>query len=269
MCQVLGVKRNSYYAWSSRGKSLRAREDELLLTRIKNIFEDGDRTYGSPRIQKELEKQEIYHGQKRIARLMKENQIKAKTVKKFRICSKPIENEEASPNLVNRVFKVDKPNKVWVTDITYIWARSGWLYLCVFLDLYSRKVVGWSVSRNMKAELVMDAYRKAMNFARPDKGLIIHSDRGSQYGSTVYRNALRENEFLQSMSRRGDCWDNACMESFFHSLKIELIYHITIDGIESLKWSLFNYIDVFYNRKRLHSFLNYSSPVDFEKIKVA
>jgi len=198
---------------------------------------------------------------------MHENGIRAKICKKFRKTSKSVKPEHASPNLLNRCFEVLFPNMIWVTDITYILTRNGWMYLCVFIDLYSRKVVGWSMANHMRAEMVVAALEMACQNRNPAKGLIIHSDQGSQYGSELFRSVLRTRGMIQSMSGRGECWDNACAESFFHLLKTELIHFMNYLNLAEAKNSIFYYMEVFYNRMRIHSTLGYMSPSDFESKK--
>jgi putative transposase len=270
MCQVMGIHRSGFYTWLEQVNKPRDRENRMILERIRTIHADSKRkAYGSPRIRKELEKEGIKVGKNRVARLMKAHGIKAINVKPYRPQNKIVTDETASPNLLEQNFRVEKPNQAWVTDITYIRTRQGWVYLCVFLDLFSRKIVGWTVGKNMKTELVLRTLRMAVGIRKPCKGLIIHSDRGSQYGSEAYRMMLSQNGFVQSMSRKGNCWDNACIESFFHSMKYEYLLQFSLEGLEDTQWLCFKYIDAFYNTGRLHSYLGYVSPDDFEKRKIA
>jgi len=270
MCRVLEVKRSSYYAWKKRPLSKRNQENMELLKEIKEIFYDNFETYGSPRIFECLKKSGKSCSKKRVATLMCNNNIVSKIKKrKFRNKAGSVPADEAFPNIVNRNFTPDKPNQVWVTDITYIESEIGWLFLCTFIDLFSRKIVGWSVDDNMKTSMVIEALSMACKNRNPKKGLIIHSDQGSQYGSKEYKGFLKRHEFTQSMSRRGNCWDNACAETFYKTLKIEELYDQKIVDVKHLKWLLFKYIDVFYNKKRIHSTLNYLSPEEFEKKLVA
>ena len=261
---MLGVKPGSYYAWIKRPASRRTKEDSVLLKRIGEIHRSSKGVYGSPKIFKLLQAQGARCGKNRVARLMKDNRIMAKIRKKFRVKSKVIESSHASKNLLNRVFRVEKPNKIWVSDITYIKTRRGWLYLCVFMDLFSRKIVGWSMSRHMRSEMVVEALRMAYRNRRPGEGLIVHSDQGSQYGSAEFRGALKGMYMIQSMSRRGNCWDNACAESFFHLLKTELVQFVDYQDHMDAKMSIFEYLEVFYNRSRIHSALGYLSPAVYE-----
>lgn len=267
---MLEVRRSGFYRWLVRVNSPRDGENRMILEKIRAIHADSKRkAYGSPRIKKELEKEGIKVGKNRVARLMKTHGIAAIQAKAYKAQSKVVPDETASPNLLGQNFRVEKPNQTWVTDITYIRTKRGWIYLCVFLDLYSRKVVGWSVGINMKTELVLRAFRMAVGNRRPSEGLIIHSDRGSQYGSEAYRMILNRNRFRQSMSRKGNCWDNACIESFFHSMKYEYLLQFILEGLEDAQWLCFKYIDAFYNTGRLHSYLGYVSPDAFEKQKIA
>ena len=269
MCSVLGVSQEGYYRWLKRKPSQRQMEDQKLLDRIIQIHESSGKRYGSPKILDELRKQGFKCGHKRVERLMHENAIKSIIVKKRKPHSGSVKPEEASENLLNRNFTVTERNKVWVTDITYIKAITQWLYLCVFLDLHSRKIVGWSVSKNPDTRLVISALSMACEKEQPNTGLLIHSDRGTQYGSKEYRKALDDNNFLQSMSRTGNCWDNACAESFFHIIKSEELNWVKVEGIGHLHKVVFRYIELFYNRIRTHSTLGYLSPIQFENKKSA
>ena len=264
MCRVLDVKRVSYYAWKKRPPSKRSIENVKLLFLIIDIHEDSDKAYGSPKIWQKLKNQGIICSHKRVAKLMKANNIRSIIVKKHKRKGGSVSETEASFNILNREFNPEKPDKFWVTDITYIPTRSGWSYSCVIIDLYSKGVVGYSVSSSMKTELVIEALEMAIRRRNPGKGLLIHSDRGSQFGSKKFREKLGSHKFVQSMSRKGNCWDNACMESFFHLLKSERLNHYTFDSVEQVRWALFKYIEGFYNTKRIHSTLGYMSPMEFE-----
>jgi putative transposase len=269
MCRVLDVKRVSYYAWQRRPLSNRSIENMKILLEIKRIHKKSDEVYGSPKIWNEMHKKGMKYSHKRIARLMKLNNIRSKIQKKYRRKGNPVSEEEASLNILNRDFNPKERNKAWATDITYIPTRSGWAYSCVIIDLYSKGVVGYSASSTMNTELVLEALEMAIRRRRPDKGLIIHSDRGSQFGSIKFRGKLKLYGFIQSMSRRGNCWDNACMESFFHLLKSERLNHYTFDNLVQVKWALFKYIEGFYNTIRIHSSLGYMTPAEFENKKIA
>ena len=270
MCRILEVKTSSYYAWRKRPVSKREQENIKLQDEIKVIFEINEGRYGSPRVFKDLIKSGKLCSLKRVARLMRKNNLVSKIKRrKFKNKMGSVPEDEACPNIVNRNFTPDKPNQIFVTDITYIESEIGWIYLCVFIDLFSRKVVGWSVSDNMKTAMVLEALAMACRNRLPEKGLVIHSDQGSQYGSKEYKSFLERHGFVQSMSRRGNCWDNACAETFFKTLKIEELNDLKIKDVKELKWILFKYIEVYYNKKRLHSTLEYVSPENYEKIFIA
>lgn len=269
MCRVLEVKRVSYYAWQRRPPSRRSIENVKLLFEIKTIHKKSEKVYGSPKIWKEMIKRNIKCSHKRIARLMKVNNIRSIIQKKYRKKGNPTSEEEASLNILNREFNPKEANKAWASDITYIPTRSGWAYSCVIIDLFSKGVVGYSTASSMSTELVLKALDMAIIRRKPNKGLIIHSDRGSQFGSIKFREKLKFHEFVQSMSRKGNCWDNACMESFFHLLKSERLNHYSFHNIEQVRWALFKYIEGFYNTIRIHSSLGYLSPSEFENKKIA
>ena len=268
MSKILEVSRSGYYRWKNRKKSLREEENERLLKHIKEIFEKNKKTYGSPRIQKDLRDSslKISVGKNRIALLMRKNNLRAKTKKKFKVTTNSKHTRPVSENLLNQNFKVDEPNKVWVSDITYIWTDEGWLYHAIILDLYSRRVVGWATSHRLKDDLVIEAFEKACLLRNPKPGLIFHSDRGSQYASYEFCKMLLNRKFRSSMSRAGNCYDNACAESFFHTLKTELVYFEHYRTREEAKTSLFEYIEMFYNTFRRHSTLGYKSPAQFEEL---
>ena len=232
---------------------------------IKQIFEESRGLYGARRIRRKLLQLGKAVSRKRIARLMKATSLYCKTKRRFKVTTNSKHNRPVSPNLLQRQFNVSRPNQYWVGDITYIPTSKGWLYLATVIDLYSRKVIGWSMSNRMQASLVNDALLMAIWQRKPAKGLVWHTDRGSQYASQSHRDILKEHHIIQSMSRKGDCWDNAVAESFFHTLKTELTHHHKFKNREEAKHVIFEYIEVFYNRIRIHSANNYMSPVDFEK----
>lgn len=265
MCRVLNVSRSGYYSWGYRGESKKAKEDKELLSIIKKIFEKHQERYGAPRIAKDLKENGIRCGRHRTARIMRENGLKAKVKKKFKVTTDSWHKLPIAPNLLNQNFHVVRPNKVWVSDITYVWTREGWMYLCTVIDLYSRKVVGWAMDKRMKKELVIRALDQAYYRRRPGKGLIFHSDRGSQYASHEFRRRLRTYQMVQSMSGKGNCYDNAVAESFFKTLKTELVYWNEYYTREQAKQSIFEYIETYYNRVRRHSFINYFTPDAFER----
>jgi transposase InsO family protein len=267
MCEALDVSRSGYYAHKNAPPTLRENEDERLTKLIIKSFYESDRNYGTERIQRDLRDWGENVSRRRIGRLMRKVGLVCKTVKKFKATTNSKHNESISPNLLNRNFQVDEPNQVWVGDITYIWTDMGWLYLATVIDLFSRKVVGWSMSNRMKTSLVNDAMLMAIWQRKPPKGLIWHTDRGSQYASKEHRALLKQHHIQQSMSRKGDCWDNAVAESFFHTLKTELVFHERYKTREQAHASIFEYIEVFYNRKRRHSANNLMSPANFETFR--
>ncbi len=265
MCRVLKVSRSGFYAWRGRGKSMRQLENERLLVEIKKAHKNSSKIYGSPRITEEVRENGIKCSRNRVARLMRRNGIAAKAKRRFKATTDSRHNLPVAKNLLNRQFRVDAPNKVWVSDITYIWTAEGWLYLAVILDLFSRKIVGWSMSDRMTQDIVINAFLQAMWRRKPGAGLMFHSDRGSQYASGDFRRLLLEHGVIQSMSRKGNCYDNAVAESFFHTLKTEVVYHEKYLTREQARKSVFEYIELFYNRVRKHSTLGYCSPWKFEQ----
>lgn len=267
MCEALELNRSGYYAYKNTPLTAHETEDERLTGLIIKSFTESNRTYGTARIQEDLREWGEVVSRRRIGRLMKKEGLFCKTVKKFKATTNSKHNESISPNLLNRNFKVDEPNQVWVGDITYIWTDMGWLYLATVIDLFSRKVVGWLMSDRMKTSLVNDAMQMAIWQRKPPKGLIWHTDRGSQYASKEHRKLLEQHCIRQSMSRKGDCWDNAVAESFFHTLKTELVFHERYKTREQAKASIFEYIEVFYNRKRRHSANYLMSPANFENFR--
>ncbi|MFZ0370373.1 MAG: IS3 family transposase [Halobacillus sp.] len=265
MCRILGVSRSGYYKRKKNGKSKRAIDQERLLEKITEIYYESRGLYGSPRISAELKRRGESCDKKRIARIMQESGIRAKTVKRYRRTTNSNHNEKVADNRLNQSFIVHRPNKVWVSDITYIRTKEGWLYLAAILDLYSRRVIGWRLDKDLGSDLVLRALQRALEERKIEEGIIFHSDRGVQYASGDMRKMLTENKIIQSMSRKGNCYDNAVVESFFHTLKTEHINFEKYETREQAKLSIFNYIELFYNRKRLHSTLGYRSPVEFEK----
>jgi putative transposase len=264
MCQVMQVSRSGYYAWLNRPESSRQRRNKELLVKIRKTHKLSRGTYGSPRITKALNKQGITCGKNHVARLMRENGIVAKTKRKYKATTNSKHNYPVAANLLNQNFSASRPNQVWVADITYVPTDEGWLYLASIEDLFNRKIVGWSMNSTMTRQLVLDALRQAVQRYRPPAGLVHHSDRGSQYASHEYQQALKDYGILASMSRKGNCYDNACIESFFGTLKRELIYGNRFKTRAQARQAIFEYIEIFYNRIRLHSALGYMSPVEFE-----
>lgn len=262
LCRVLQVTRAGFYAWRTRPPSARARRDEKLRALVRVTFATSKRRYGSPRIYEELRAQHGV-GRHRVARLMREERLVARPKPRFRTTTIADPHAQPAPNLVARQFAVSEKDRVWAGDITYFPTRDGWLYLAVLLDLYSRMVVGWTVSDTLEQELVCTALRRAIARRRPRPGLICHSDRGSQYTADAYQNQLRAIGAVCSMSRKGNCWDNAVVESFNGSLKVELALPPTISRAEARR-ALADYIEGFYNSRRRHSTLGYVSPIEFE-----
>jgi putative transposase len=269
MAVIFNVSKSGYYEWLSRKESKRSIQNKKLLEEIKSIHERSGRRYGSPKIHDALFKKDLNCSKNRVIRLMRENNIRSKTKKKFKITTDSKHNNPVAPNILNRAFAVKNPNEVWVSDITYIRTYSGWLYLCVIIDLYSRKVVGYSMSESLGAEIVTNAFMMSWNQRSPKKGLLFHSDRGIQYTSKEFQELLKTKEVTCSMSRKGNCWDNACAESFFHLLKVEEVNHEKYESKDVARIKIFEYIEVFYNNFRTHSYLNYMSPTDFENKKIA
>ena len=264
MCRTLAVSAAGYYAWRSRPESARSVNTRTLLSAIRVIDQESRETYGSPSIWDALIKQGHCVGEHRVARLMRVEGIRVKTVKKWRTTTQSNPRLPVAENTLNRQFTVAHPNQVWAGDITYVWTTEGWLYLAVILDLYSRLVVGWAMGHRLTVELAEQALTMALANRNPRAGLLHHSDRGSQYAATRYQLVLTTHGITASMSRRGNCWDNACVESFFETLKRERVYHRHYATREDAKRDIFEYIEVFYNRKRRHSTLGYDSPAEYE-----
>lgn len=267
MCRFMKVSRSSYYDWLNNPGSNKVKEDKELIEMIKPIFQKGRNTYGSRRIKKQLALANAIVSRRRIVRLMEEAKLICKTKRKFKATTDSKHNKLIAPNLLERKFNVDQPNRYYVGDITYIPTDEGWLYLATVIDLYSRKIVGWSMSSYMKAELVNDALLMAIWARKPARGLVWHTDRGSQYASDSHLKIIKQHQIIQSMSRKGNCWDNAVAESFFHSLKTELTHQQKFKTREEAKHAIFEYIEVFYNRIRIHSANDYLSPVDYEDMQ--
>jgi putative transposase len=264
MCEQPGVSRSGYYAWKERPESERDKADRALAEVVTRIHRNSRGTYGSPRVHAELRARGQRVSRKRVARLMNEHDIAARKRRRFVSTTDSRHNQPVAPNLLERNFSPGQPNSTWATDITYVETKQGWLYLAIVMDLFSRKVVGWSMSERIDRHLVLNALDMALKGRQPPRGLLHHSDRGSQYASTDYQQALAARGIQCSMSRKGNCWDNAVVESFFSSLKQELVYTTAFATHEQARLALFEYIEVFYNRQRRHSSLGYVSPVDFE-----
>lgn len=264
MCEVLEVSRSGYYSWWSRPESIRSKENRDLVQQIRVIHRRSRETYGSLRVTAELRADGHPCSKNRVARLMRENGIAAKRRRQYRVTTDSNHKFPVVPNHLNRQFSISHPNTVWVSDITYIWTSEGWLYLAGVLDLYSRMVVGWSMESRLTTGLTLSALKQALGNRPIQPGLVHHSDRGSQYAAGDYQNLLGDHGMICSMSRKADPWDNAPMESFFATLKTELVFHEQFVTREEAKMKIFEYIEVFYNRERRHSSLDYKSPLDFE-----
>ena len=264
MCRVLGVHRSGYYAWTSTPLSKRALDNAVLLGEIKQFYAASGHIYGSPRIYRDCKTAGLACSENRVAKLM--HQAKLFAVRGYRKARyKTGKPAIASPNRLRQVFTAQTADEAWVTDITQIYTHQGWLYIAVVIDLYSRAVVGWSMQPHIRTELVLDAMMMAKWRRQPKRAVTIHSDQGSQFGSDAFSRWCKENNFVTSMSRRGNCYDNAAMESFFSSLKKEKTRGKIYNTREELKTEIFDYIEVFYNRVRRHSYLNYLSPIQFEQ----
>jgi putative transposase len=265
MCRHLEVSRSGYHAWEGRPESKRAREDKALAVEVASIFEENKHRYGSPRVHRELRARGRTVGRKRVVRLMQAQGLAARKRARFVRTTDSNHDHPVAPNVLDRNFSPSEPQSTWAGDITYVWTAAGWVYLAVLLDLFSRKVVGWSISSRIDTELVLSALDQGL-YGRDDvHGLLHHTDRGSQYASGDYQKALKARGIACSMSRKGNCWDNAVVESFFATLKKELIYTQSWTDRAELERALFEYIEVFYNRKRRHSSLGYVSPAEYER----
>lgn len=269
MCHWLNVSLSGYYVFTQQGKSHRQIANDKLLSQIREIYKKHRGIYGSPRITDELRDCGHRCSKNRVARLMKENQIIAKTKRRFKVTTQSKHTHPIAPNLVNRNFSSEKPNRLWVSDITYLWTQEGWSYLAAVMDVYSRQIVGWDMSNRLTQDLVISALQRAVGRRRLTDGLIFHSDRGSQYAGMSFRHLLRKHHMIQSMSGSGNCYDNAIMESFFHTLKVEHVYFEKYETRDEARKSIFEYIEIFYNRVRKHSALNYKSPAAFEELSLA
>lgn len=269
MCRILSVSVSGYYAWLKRKPSSHTQRDFALSKKIKSIFDDEKGRAGAIRITRRLNHEGERVGRHRVARIMRESGWRARAARKFKATTNSNHQLPVAPNLLQQNFLASRPDEKWVSDITYCWTEEGWLYLAVVMDLYSRKVVGWAMSERMTRKLVIDALQMAIWGRKPPRGLIIHSDRGSQYCSREYQGILNLHGLVCSMSKRGDCYDNAAMESWNHSFKVEAIHGEKFATRDLIKKHIFEYIEIYYNRKRLHSTLGYKTPVAFEIKKVA
>lgn len=266
MCRALSVSRSGYYAFKTRPPSRQKVDNETLLMEIIRVFVENDRNYGSPRIWDHLHnKRQMRCSENRVARVMRVNGIVAVQKRKFRVTTNSKHDHPVWPNVLNRNFGVEKPNAVWVSDITYVWTLEGWLYVAAVLDLFSRGIVGLAMDKTMADPLTTRAMRQAILRRNPSKGLICHTDRGSQYAGNEFKAILAQNKFVGSMSRKGDCWDNAVAESFFHTLKVELVHRNTFRTRDEAKRKIFEYVEMYYNRRRAHSTIGNLSPFEYER----
>ena len=269
LCGVLGVSASGYFAWKDRPACRRQRDDLVLLAHTRSSFALSNGTYGSPRMTRELQDNGFAVGRRRTARLMRENDLKARQKRRFKRTTDSEHSWSVAPNIIDQDFAADGPNQKWGVDISYVWTREGWLYLAVVIDLFSRRVVGWAVGDRLHRRLAIAALQTALTMRRPPEGLIHHSDRGSQYCSIDYQAVLRSYGIRISMSGKGNCYDNAMVETFFKTLKSELVWRTTFFTRAEAERDIARYIDGFYNPVRRHSALNYLSPAQFEKQAVS
>jgi transposase InsO family protein len=265
LCRVMLVATSGYYAWARRPESTRAKQDILLRSKVRASHAASRRTYGSPRVHVDLRAEGFGVGRKKVARLMREEGLQGRAKRGFQRTTDSNHDLAIAPNTLDRNFAVDAPNTAWVTDITYVHTWEGWLYVSVIVDLFSRRVVGWSADEHMRTELVTSALQMALGRRCPQDGLLHHSDRGSQYASGDYRQQLWDNGIVCSMSRKANCWDNAVAESFFATIKKELIHRHPWPTRLAARDAIANYIEMFYNPHRRHSALGYVSPAEFER----
>lgn len=268
---MMDISQSAYYDWLKRPESARSLEDKRMGEKARQFHKKSRGTYGARRICQDMIEDGESISRARAGRLMKQQGLESKSKRKFKATTNSNHGRPVAPNLLNREFLVDQPNIVYAGDITYIQTDEGWLYLAVLIDLYSRAVVGWSMSERINAQLTNDALLMSIWKRKPPKGLMLHSDRGSQYASDLYQKTIKDHGFICSMSRKGNCWDNAPSESFFHTLKTELVHHRRYQTREEAKQEIFEYIEVFYNRQRRHSTIDYQTPLGYEErhLKVA
>ena len=267
LCQALEVSASGYYDWQDRASapSPRRLQEALLRTEIARIHNQSRQTYGAPRLQRQLRTQGRRHGRNRIARLMRQEGLCGRQQKRYRVRTTDSKHDQPiAPNRLAQLPAASRPNEIWVADITYVSTAQGWVYVAAILDLYSRRIVGWAVSQQINTALVLMALNMALCHRQPPAGLVFHSDRGVQYASLEYRQRLSSAQMIASMSRKANCYDNATMEAFWSTLKLEMIYRRDFQDARQVRGALFDYIEVFYNRQRLHSALDYRTPVQFE-----
>lgn len=264
ICPLLNVSRRGYQSWRNRTPRQRQLADDILSQRLIQLHHDSRGTYGIRRLQSDLQDEHRFHGKSRISRLMKQTGLKAANQTRYKVTTNSQHDYPIAPNLLNREFTPAEADVAWATDITYIRTEEGWLYLATVIDLYSRRIIGWSLSNRLKTQVVIDALEMAIKQRKPTREVIAHSDRGSQYASHRYRDVLKDNGLRCSMSGKGCCYDNAVMESFYHTLKTELMRGKAFVSREQAMNAIFDYIEVFYNRRRKHSTLGYQTPVGYE-----
>lgn len=267
MCRMLGVTRAGYFSWRGRPISKRKTADDRLGEEIKEIHGQSKGRYGVPRIHAELKARGFVCSRRRVSRLMRELGLRGKSRRKYKVTTKAVPGRQPVPDLVSRKFRVDQPNTVWAGDISYLPTKEGWLYLAVMMDLHSRRVVGWAMGERLTTNLPLAALQMGVDRRQPPPGLIHHSDRGSQYSSHLYQQTLAKQEILGSMGRKGDCFDNAVVESFFSTLKRELLLGQVFESRQEARTQVFEFIEIFYNRQRRHLTLGFLSPLEFEQIK--
>jgi putative transposase len=265
MCKVLGVSRSGYFAWAKRDRFPQEIRKNELVVKIEKIHQGSRKTYGSPRIYQALKAMGEKCSKSTVERLMREEGIRSKMRRKFKATTDSNHSLPVAKNIVKRNFTASQPNRLWCTDITYLWTDEGWLYLAAIVDVFSRKVVGWAMKDRLTLPLVLEALDMAIKQHKPGPGLVHHSDRGCQYAAREYQKTLARHQMVPSMSRRGQCWDNALMESFFHTLKTEHVYHERFATRQQAKSSVFEWIEVFYNRQRIHSAIGFVSPECYQR----
>jgi putative transposase len=264
LCKILGVSPSGYFAFKDRPACRRQREDVILLAHARSAFAVSNGTYGSPRMTRDLQDDGLAIGRRRVARLMRDNGLRARQKRRFKRTTDSLHSFPVAPNLLDQDFTASGPNEKWGADISYVWTKEGWLYLAVVIDLFARRVVGWASSDRLRKELPLAALRRALLMRRPPKGLIHHSDRGSQYCSIDYQAELKKHGVLISMSGKGNCFDNSMVETFFKTLKAELVWRTVFQTRAEASASLARYIESFYNPVRRHSALDFVSPIQFE-----
>lgn len=265
MARVLGVSRSGYYAWLKPRQNDKEQEQAFLTENIRRVFNESRRSYGSPRIYRQLKTEGISCGRHRIAKLMRDSAIVARKKRKYK---KPVtqrHDRSFAANILNRQFNHAKPNRAWVSDVSYFWTKSGWLHLAIVMDLFSRRVIGWSMGLRVDKDLTLAAFNMALLNRNPKNRLIHHCDQGAEYTNHQYQDILQNHDIISSMSHSGNCYDNAVAESFFKTIKTELAKKQKFNTIEEARAAIFEYIEIFYNRKRLHSTLGYVSPVEYER----